>query len=411
MGRKKGKQHGEFGSKAMRAAHMSQIESYVQDARQQLRECSNRTRQNPEADNNSNSLVVKRRIHVGVLRGLLMERLIEDRGRDAMFRRAISSSSRPREPTSIQMTRKDSSNIISRTGWLMTYNYKEALAGIEPRDTTEKVPSLQELCVHVLARNLKAYIHACGKEYMRDCLSGLPAPLITKLSIESSKINDDVAYVLGSHSHLICLVLNATSFNSSYYDEDYVSSSNDSLSIYGLQQLIPCTEKDVVPFYSNETDWESLSEDVENLDTKSDTLQLKSYPTNLERLELHNFHTDSISEFLHVIKKLKHLSHLSISNCFDSITGPQLLLGDVEKETFVECIPNLQVLDFTGCSWLTYEVLSKFSHSLNTKKYAISLDVISIQNCCESISECRLDLLNSKTNFRPHFVNRPYRTL
>jgi hypothetical protein len=410
MGRKKGKQHGEFGSKSMRAAHLSQIQSQIQDARLQLRERSTRG-QKSEGQNNSNSAIYKSRIHVGVLRGLLMDRLIEDRDRDAMFRRAISNSSRPREPSSIQMMRNDSSNIISRTGWLISYNYKEALSGIEPTNTKEKVPSLQELCIHVLAPNLQAYINACGKEYIRDCLSGLPASLITRLSIESKKINDDVAYVLGSHSHLMGLVLNANSHNSSYYDEDYVCTTNDSLSIYGLQQLNPCIEKHGVPSSSKEIDWESLHEDIENVDTRSDNSQFRSYPINLERLELHDFHTNSVLEFLHVIKSLKHLSHLSISSCFDSITGLELLLGDGEKESLVDCIPNVHVLDFTMCDWLTYELLSKFAQVLNTKKSTLSLDIVSIQNCCESISESRVDLLNFKTNFRPQFVNSPYRTM
>ena len=76
MGRKKGKQHGEFGSKATRALHISQIQSYVQDARMQQQRERNTLLQSFERKTNSNSLAYKSRVHVGVLRGLLMERLI-----------------------------------------------------------------------------------------------------------------------------------------------------------------------------------------------------------------------------------------------------------------------------------------------------------------------------------------------
>jgi hypothetical protein len=409
MGRKKGKQHGEFGSKAMRAVHSSQIQSYVQDARmQQLRERTNLL-QSLENKTNSNSIAYKSRVHVGVLRGLLMERLIEDRGRDAMFRRAISNSIRPQEPAPTEIRKE--TKFFHRPGWLISFNHKEALAGIKPIHVEEKVHSLQHLCVNVLAPNLNAYIKACGKEYIRDCLFELPASLITEMSTKVKNVNDDVAYVLGFHSHLRGLVLNATSITN--YDEEYVCSSNDYLSISGLLQLSPSNDKYFVSTCEMEIDWESLNEDMGKIDIETDASNFKGNPEHLERLELHNFQTSSVSEFLHVIQSFKRLTHLSLSNCFDSITGPRLFFGSREnnQQTLIECIPNLQVLDFTDCSWLTYELLNKFAQLLGTRKYALFLDMVSIQNCCESISECRFDQLNSKTHYRPQFVSRPYPVL
>lgn len=406
MGRKKGKQHGEFSSKSLQAAFLSQIHSHVHDTRLELSRNKYRHNQIAEKNMNSTSSSYKSRINVSVLRGLLIERMIDDRSRDSMFRRATSRIlvSRPSESEASHPDSNDT-DVICPAGWLMCFNYREARVGIPAIEMKDRIPSLQNLCLKSLAPYLEAYVMAFGKEYIRDRLSELPSELLTKLSAQTLKVNDDLAFVLGCHSHLSGLVLNTKRRN--IQQEEDNSYDNDRLGILGLKHLVrDFADESVLGDTPVLTDWENFNE---NDDDSCDKIDF-NYPSKLERLELHNFHTSSPISFVRILQLMRCLSHVSFSNCFNSTTGEQLLLGDKQTETLIltDYIPKVKVLDFTKCSWLTFDLLKKFIKKIKFCNRYSSLEVICVQNCCESISDYRLSCLNMQTQSRPHVTKNPF---
>eukprot|EP01083_Nonionella_stella_P017595 49214_1 len=205
MGRKKGKQGGISGYKSKSAAFATEINNYVSEHYQSSSSSRQRQRQ-------------------GQLRGILRERIMDDRQRDANHRRIFTTTTRTRQSHSITSTLAQAqaqtqtllscNKEIPPVGWLMNYDHRERMAGILPRTSRDDaarcvpVPSLHSLCIDALAPVLNAYIEALGKTYIHDRLGLLPSTTISDISMRCQDINDSMAYVVGAHSDVDRIVWN-----------------------------------------------------------------------------------------------------------------------------------------------------------------------------------------------------------
>ena len=146
MGRKKGKQGGLYGSKSKRAAAQYDIQQVVSERSHQSildkKRISSSTIGNElKFSLSSRPRIVANTIH---LRGLLRERLLEDRQRDANHRRATRMAAPShlrgtRRVTTATAAEKEPINLM-HAGWMMHYDHKESLAGIESRE--------KKICMH-----------------------------------------------------------------------------------------------------------------------------------------------------------------------------------------------------------------------------------------------------------------------
>lgn len=446
MGRKKGKQSGSFGSKLKRSNYLSEIlqQQYENNATLPVGQIGHAKRRSDSsilAAKRSSSIsppsssfslspsstsISKRRtaINLNQLRGLIRERILEDRVLDANQRRARLFLTRP--ITSQQSDNKQDNshtNCIRRqeqvhdhlrdeiqmiqAGWLLTYDHRSVLAGLQSSSFFNTslsssnmigVHSLENLTIHALASVMRDYVDACGVDYMHGRMAELPGSVIAKLSSKVRDVTDDMAYVLGHHPHVERLVLNGCDdFYQScsiLHEEDeedlYEYESKSSLgsswlTTKGLYCMInaenhtlisekgECKHEEVID------SWESLSlQDEEDKITdlyssshvpfvRSSLETMTSWTNNLQRLELRSFHPTDPREFIGFLMKCSKLTHLSLAYSLNSITGRKLLLleDDINNrksgtKTILEVLPNLQVLDLHGCRWLQLDILKVF---------------------------------------------------
>ena len=205
MGRKKGKQRGQYSSKAKKAQHVHELNQHVNDV-QEWRNNKNNTSWHTKQPTSQLEKFRKERsaVSVSILRGMIRERLYEDRERDAIYRRQMMTASIANRNTAASTARSNSINSFREvkkqpTGWSLVYNHREALAGIEqPQNDDDimsrifmmdkklplsqkstQIASLQMSCIHTLAPFLQQYIDSCGEEYIMERLSLLPSHVIT----------------------------------------------------------------------------------------------------------------------------------------------------------------------------------------------------------------------------------------
>eukprot|EP01083_Nonionella_stella_P176497 617678_1 len=253
MGRKKGKQGGISGYKSKSAAFATEINNYVSEHYQSSSSSRQRQRQGQNGRGNTSysartsSISMRssyssitssgmasesgggpRKSLVGLtqLRGILRERIMDDRQRDANHRRIFTTTTRTRQSHSITSTLAQTqaqaqtqtllscNKEIPPVGWLMNYDHRERMAGILPRTSHDDaarcvpVPSLHSLCIDALSPVLNAYIEALGKTYIHDRLGLLPSTTISDISMRCQDINDSMAYVVGAHSDVDRVVWN-----------------------------------------------------------------------------------------------------------------------------------------------------------------------------------------------------------
>eukprot|EP00554_Chaetoceros_debilis_P014511 CAMPEP_0194118390 /NCGR_PEP_ID=MMETSP0150-20130528/35243_1 /TAXON_ID=122233 /ORGANISM="Chaetoceros debilis, Strain MM31A-1" /LENGTH=506 /DNA_ID=CAMNT_0038809737 /DNA_START=79 /DNA_END=1596 /DNA_ORIENTATION=- len=395
MGRKKGKQGGNFGYKSKSAAFATEINNYVSE------HYSSRPRQRQNVNGNGNgnkssnartstismrsSLSASsasgggggaRKALVGLtqLRGILRERMMEDRQRDANHRRIFTTTTRTRQRHSITSALAQTQQTLScnkeipPVGWLMNYDHRERMAGILPRKahhTIGIVPSLHSLCIDALAPVLNAYIEALGETYIHNRLGFLPSTTISEISVRCQDINNSMAYAVGAHSHVDRCVWNgkpsAVSYNNDDDADDDIGLNH--LTTSGLIEalLVSSEMMTMTPQCINETqelldgptytgngngnddDNDNVErkdildswEDADSDDRMTMTMmeQIGQIPSNrrnrnLKRLELRNFHPPTAEGAIDVLTKCPGLTHLSLGNSLDAQTGPPVLLWD-----------------------------------------------------------------------------------
>jgi len=445
MGRKKGKQSGSFGSKLKRSNYLSEIlqQQYENNATLSVgqighakslsdssilaakRSSSISPPSSSFSLSPSSSSISKRRtaINLNQLRGLIRERILEDRVLDANQRRARLFLTRSSSQQSDNKQENSHTNCIRRqkqvhdhlrdeieliqAGWLLTYDHRSVLAGLHSSsffntslssNNMTGVHSLENLTIHALASVMRDYIDACGVDYMHGRIAELPGSVIAKLSSKVRDVTDDMAYVLGHHPHVERLVLNGSDdFYQScsilqeedeedlYEYESKSSLGSSRLTTKGLYYMINAenhtltSEKSECKHDEVIDSWENLSlQDEEDKITdlylsshvpfvRSSLETMTSWTNNLQRLELRSFHPTDPREFIGFLMKCSKLTHLSLAYSLNSITGPKLLLLEDDlsnrksgTKTILDVLPNLQVLDLHGCRWLQLDILKVF---------------------------------------------------
>ena len=460
MGRKKGKQKGYFSSKSKLAANLYEFHQHVHEAHQEfIRRPSSSINTSrggayahglssngiskissksniPNGSSPSPTLLTnnneqRRPLSLTMLRGILRERVFEDRERAANFRRQMMTASIT--DTNASRAKQDhqqisDSNQTKKKGWILVYNHREAMAGIDQRidnicDTLleevapkqqKNIPSLQKLCIQMLAVYLQQYIDACGEDYILERLRFLPSCAISALSVSCHEITDEMVYVLGKQTHVKELALCASP--STKYDEIITDDDNHNnnighpdrrsgtlftdnglLSLCSTHGQIMRSEKD------NKCEFYPLDcwEEEEEYHGYDGMIQLIKKETNsLRRLELRNFQTRSASNFIAFLKCHPHITHLSLSHSFNAITGPEILLPnlddnqdtDCQEKTILNVLVHLQVLDLSGCTWVHDDLLQSFfqrirHYNLNMTLELIVVDRSYLTRCCNILSE------------------------
>ncbi len=126
MGKKKGKQSGSFGHKSKLAAYTLEINQCVSEHNlsSQQRKSGNVTSHQRNVSTTVQKNEQRKLLRLNHLKGLIRDRVMEDRGRDADFRRSRMTASvnslalsRRRRDNSIK--RKTQEDMPSSIGWLM----------------------------------------------------------------------------------------------------------------------------------------------------------------------------------------------------------------------------------------------------------------------------------------------------
>lgn len=431
MGRKKGKQGGQSGYKSKHAAIQSDINQIVSEHRHYS------TRKNGDAwssvDNTKPLSSSRPRItaNVNQLRGLIRERVMEDRLRDANYRRATANPpSRRIEEEDIKITEEIT---LMDPGWMIDYNHQEAMAGIEPRKNEMSLCSLDTLSMRSLAPVLNEYIVACGCECIHERISTLPSHVISSLSVICKNVTDDTAYVLGSHTHIDRLVLNASPrdlYHSDDIEDD--ASANTTEERLTTKGLLAMALLHAPSFIEEEGD----SQQNVVIDSWEDVNLHQEYERspdewNLRRLELRNFNAETAIEFVGFLRQCSMLTHMSLGKSLNSITGPQVLLwnsldnldesssGTMNgcTKTLLDVLPRLKILDLSGCLWLHFDLLKLFLKRVMLqstqrngdscqKNTTVALEMIFVGGCCKYLSR-QCENLNKVTGRRPLVCIRP----
>lgn len=446
MGRKKGKQRGHYSSKAKKAAYVNEFHQHVSDAHDELRRTSHWSNSHDSNNSNNNNKYKKSElsklrdergpVSLSFLRGMLREHVIEGREREASYRRQMLSAGNQNWRQIEQRNRKeyDENNI----GWILTYDYREAIAGIQQlkhsicdkllEDTVPKqnIPTLQQLCIQSLAPHLQQYINACGEDYIIDRLSLLPSSIISALSVSCREVTDQMIYVMGKQSHVESLALCAlksdevNEYEKLNHDNTDCTDSNTN-EILALTSRSNCnfTENGLLSLISSHTDDDDNSTttlDCWEEHQLSDEEIISPYEQQhkyLKRLELRNFQTNCIDTIFTFFQANAHITHLSLCQSFNAISGPQLLLLDKNndyynkttsdnEETILSILGKLQILDLSGCSWVHFDLLRVFlQRILNVESYCISLQLIVVDQCCSYLTQGGCDILNKLTCSKP----------
>uniref|UniRef100_A0A6U3SSS6 Uncharacterized protein n=1 Tax=Ditylum brightwellii TaxID=49249 RepID=A0A6U3SSS6_9STRA len=248
MGRKKGKQSGNYASKSLRAAHQSALsltafEEVLPNRKPIKWNNVNKAKMISNASSsismNTNDPNRRSRLTVNVtqLRGILAERTMEDRLLDRDLRRrrrndrAVGIYGGNIQQQQIKVEVQLVGNVERHEpGWLLFYNHNENEEEIGSKEAKTSInngcamkeniniPSLQSLCVRSLGPYLSDYIDACGADAIRAAIGTLSPLLIAELSAsvcaatlsyDGYGVTDEIVEVLGRHCHVERLALHA----------------------------------------------------------------------------------------------------------------------------------------------------------------------------------------------------------
>ena len=371
MGRKKGKQRGQYSSKAKKAQHLTELNQHVNDTIHQ--EGWQSHKRNSKSTSRTSELAKFQRersaVSVSVLRGMIRERLFEDRERDAVYRRQIMTASITNQQQ--QGSRRMKRQLYSASGekehkpigWSLLYDHREAMAGIEqPKDddicaifmshhaekkihyhfdsskVTSGIQSLQLSSIYALAPFIQQYIDSCGEEHMIERLSLLPSHVITALSICCRSATDQIIYIMTKQIHVEALVFQGYSSSDNRNDND----ADDMIHEYDMKpdersnQFVSGTGFylfDHDKEYTMESAATSTIDSWEEYQINEEKSGFGHYVPNqndvrkkcLQRLELRNLQLKNTKRIISYLQQNPQLTHLCMSESFNAISGPQIL--------------------------------------------------------------------------------------
>jgi hypothetical protein len=352
MGKGKGHQSGGFGCKSQRATYAQEI--YEQVAK--LKSSSRQSRQKQQSVNNNTnnkaSLAERPRLRTGLaqLKGILRERqthesfLLAERRRRGGFLPSLTEDDDDTDASKAV-------EIVSHPpGWILKYAYdgkpqrKRDDDASDVVDARQKIESLQEKCLPVLASCIMEYLEAMGPEDFHGALSLLPSDVLAKLSVAVSTthttgVTNALAMVLGKHAHV-----EALSFREGAHFED-------SLTDDGLLELVPLWDDSSLHVPDS---WEDAEEKKTANNNNSlmmrmmmdfDMLQVEGCNLRLKRLELIDCQSLSADALITFFERCSCITHLSLSGSVPTIQdGIKVFLS------LPELLPALQILDVTRCA-------------------------------------------------------------
>ncbi|CAJ1970282.1 unnamed protein product [Cylindrotheca closterium] len=195
------------------------------------------------------------------------------------------------------------------------------------------VSSLEIMTLKVLGEYLVDYLNAMGIEQLHGALSLLPSETLAALSVlisYNTGVDNNLAYVLGNHSHVTCLSLRATKIDDSFNDD-------------GLLSLLPEVEDSSSELQSS---WEDLDGNDDG-ETMMANIQFDGSTSRLQRLELVECPSITVDGLLAFLEKQPFIKRLSIAGCFNREDKGEKLL-----QRLPQLLPSLESLDLRRCSWV-----------------------------------------------------------
>ena len=470
MGKKKGRQSGQFSSKSKRAAHVSELNEAISEVR--LKNSNhNMTSSNKvmvkeqmrsQHSHGSANYCRHHRLHLSTgslvgqerkvvtsmsrLKGLLRERLLEDRALASHVRRqqwlfSTNSGNHPDPETtrsrclssmssSTSTRREEEAGSGTAIGWILSYEHREYMAGIREYDEEKKrlrrmvAPSLEDLCLKELGSVLKDYISYFGRDYMHHRMEFFTSDLLSSLSKHCHDINNDIAFVLGNHAHLEHLVLHSKRCPTSTTATDQ-SNAGDECCCLNDEAFLPLIPQ--MALKQDEEVKEEVTRSAHHPSSDEEEVEEESWETldldgvgyqgcwKLERLEIRDYQATVVTNLIHFLGKCPRITHLSLSCSLTEVSGPKVLfardcctvgcyddMADVSTTsmggTIVDKLCNLQVLDLSGCSWVSYDILYSFVSRLKRGGSFVPLELINVKGCCSLTEEMCQSLSASMNN-------------
>lgn len=394
MGRKKGKQSGGFSRKALHTAYVTEVNTYVSEARktQPRRQAYSHLASHDSSPRNVQCQSVQRICNsttveqirrpvpiINQLQGLLLERRWEDRVEDRDWRRrqARNNSTGATKATDLVSMQIPDEN-LNPPGWIHFYKNAEEIkmdrvssyAKLKQRRQLEKhitdaqttleniiinknIPSLKYLCTKTLAPALPHYIRAWGGDTVHAILATLPAQILTLLSTLTVCTDGDMVRVIGKHSHLDRLSLCFFRSNGNKKGPPTM----DDMSSAAVLDLVPRfrhrNQEGAAYVPSQDLAWEDM-DDMQHGSWEGCVL--------LKRLEIRDAPKLSSCALSTLLEKCAGITHLSLCHSFNSYHGIEILLDPVTGILGKNIMfwKHGEVLDLSYCDWLTESMLLEF---------------------------------------------------
>ena len=398
----KGRQAGGFGSKAMRAQFRSEWQGRFHEERQATVHRRNIRQRQGSLSSSSSSLyhtTSRPKIRLNSLRHMIQERSFEDR--------IEHRAARQRRMTGNATTTRQGSRIVSRpreaAGWILSYPSTQ----YERQRRQGCVPcSLQNLCLQQLALHLNDYLIGMGNDALHQCLSLLPGPTLTELSLLVSQtlgMTDSLVRLFCLPTEQLCLVAPSLEEDSSW----------NALTDDGLLSLIPKATDTANNYWVVHDDvpdsWEDAVQEDDADEDESNPTPLRYSAIRWTRLELGNLPRLSADTLQQLLQKCAStLTHLGLVACLDSESGPEVLWN------LSNWAPHLQVLDVSHSTWVTEGLLRELYRSYsqaaatNTngiRRQSSSSLLVKAVGCLPATSEIAMELEFGHERFWPYTYN------
>lgn len=376
MGRKKGKQAGQFANKKTNLLHRYTLNDYASEAdeyRNPVRTTfraedvgrwhrdgtglggrdkwstlfsskSSSSGSQSNAISHSQSAAVGRRM--AHLRFLLEERRIEDRIDDRQLRLRLQRQRMRKLQfeegyNNICTTNTTSNGERHEPGWLLTQDMHKH--DKQDSDNSNNISSLQNLAAQRLGPLLPMYVAACGHEYVGNALQSVSSDVLCEISIalansppSEATITDGVIKSLVQSGGASRLVLKGTGtpveddFNRNEGNRCDDEDDTHLLSDVGLLAICPRIQSNHVgttaPFNNDNVDdksdsscdnWETIAHDIATVGCIHLTrLELIDIPLSVASSTNSSLGGISINALRRVLKTCPGITHLSLSGCF-----------------------------------------------------------------------------------------------
>ena len=248
-------------------------------------------------------------------------------------------------------------------------------------DTCRKVPTLLELALMSLGKNLDVYIDHYGEKLLYQIFSNLlPTNVLSYLSLLVRSSNDSIFqfYLFYHHHHhyqtrqnynllircstlspKIHSILQKYLLNNNDMNDGNIETRHNKVRIDDEREYDDWEERDIM----HENDYNNIPKEEQtqrnNHDSDIVCVDKRTFLfESLKRLELHHWN-NSLSTLILLLKQCPNLTHLSLSSLEIPNTNEIMMWWT----QILNHLPNksLVVLDLTNCSWMSPSLLHNSS--------------------------------------------------